>query len=252
MHRYIAKGHKCLQASSLRAKTPRRKALIASSMLPILLLAIQRNPDLKAVGVFTGIRGNGIVILDVDLGLKKHLKVWGSSLEGAPTITSTRSNAAKYLFRVPEDLWNQVSGHGRTKDCPDYEILWSSKRQGVIFGEYPGGKSSEPGQYKFSGDLSSIPVAPDWLLAEMKQPAKAINKRDLDFTDRTQDEIFEIIRDCLNVIPCKGAGSRDHWVRIGMAINSALPNEMGFMLWSAWSAEDPDYASEWEDDQPLC
>ena len=211
-------------------------------------LAIQRNPDLQAVGVFTGIRGNGIVILDVDLGLKKLLKVWGSSLEGAPTITSTKSNAAKYLFRVPEALWSSVEGRGLGDQ--DYEILWNSKRQGVIFGEYPGSKNSEPGQYKISGDLSSIPVAPDWLLAEMKQPAKAINKRDLDFTDRTQDEIFEIIRDCLNVIPCKGAGSRDHWVRIGMAINSALPNEMGFMLWSAWSAEDSDYASEWENDNP--
>ena len=211
-------------------------------------LSIQRNPELQAVGVFTGIRGNGIVILDVDLGLKRLLKVWGSSLEGAPTITSTKSNAAKYLFRVPEELWSSVEGRGLGDQ--DYEILWNSKRQGVIFGEYPGSKTSEPGQYTISGDLASIPVAPDWLLAEMKQPAKAINKRDLDFTDRTQDEIFEIIRDCLNVIPCKGAGSRDHWVRVGMAVNSALPNEMGFMLWSAWSAEDPDYASEWEDTNP--
>ena len=211
-------------------------------------LSIQRNPELQAVGVFTGIRGNGIVILDVDLGLKRLLKVWGSSLEGAPTITSTKGNAAKYLFRVPEELWSSVEGRGLGDQ--DYEILWNSKRQGVIFGEYPGSKTSEPGQYTISGDLASIPVAPDWLLAEMKQPAKAINKRDLDFTDRTQDEIFEIIRDCLNVIPCKGAGSRDHWVRIGMAVNSALPNEMGFMLWTAWSAEDPDYASEWEDTNP--
>ena len=211
-------------------------------------LSIQRNPELQAVGVFTGIRGNGIVILDVDLGLKRLLKVWGSSLEGAPIITSTKSNAAKYLFRVPEELWSSVEGRGLGDQ--DYEILWNSKRQGVIFGEYPGSKTSEPGQYTISGDLASIPVAPDWLLAEMKQPAKAINKRDLDFTDRTQDEIFEIIRDCLNVIPCKGAGSRDHWVRVGMAVNSALPNEMGFMLWSAWSAEDPDYASEWEDTNP--
>jgi len=211
-------------------------------------LAIQRNPELQAVGVFTGIRGNGIVILDVDLGLKRLLKGWGSSLEGAPTITSTKGNAAKYLFRVPEELWSSVEGRGLGDQ--DYEILWNSKRQGVIFGEYPGSKTSEPGQYTISGDLSSIPVAPDWLLAEMKQPAKAINKRDLDFTDRTQDEIFEIIRDCLNVIPCKGAGSRDHWVRVGMAVNSALPNEMGFMLWSAWSAEDPDYAAEWEDSNP--
>jgi hypothetical protein len=244
------KGAQMPSGKLAKGKNPTQESFDRKLNAADTALAIQRNPDLKAVGVFTGIRGNGIVILDVDLGLKKHLKVWGSSLEGAPTITSTKPNAAKYLFRVPEDLWNQVRGHGRTDDCPDYEILWSSKRQGVIFGEYPGGKNSEPGQYKFSGDLSSIPVAPDWLLAEMKQSPKTINKRDLDFTDRTQDEIFEIIKDCLNVIPCKGAGSRDHWVRIGMAINSALPNEMGFMLWSAWSAEDPDYAAEWENENP--
>ena len=244
------KGAQMPSGNLAKGKNPTQESFDRKLNAADTALAIQRNPDLKAVGVFTGIRGNGIVILDVDLGLKKHLKIWGSSLEGAPTVTSTKSNAAKYLFRVPEDLWNQVRGHGRTKECPDYEILWSSKRQGVIFGEYPGGKNSEPGQYKFSGDLSSIPVAPDWLLAEMKQSPKTINKRDLDFTDRTQDEIFEIIHDCLGVIPCKGAGSRDHWVRIGMAINSALPNEMGFMLWSAWSAEDPDYASEWEDSNP--
>jgi len=243
-----AKGAPMASGKPATGKNPLEASFDRKFDAADVALAIQRNPDLHAVGVFTGIRGNGIVILDVDLGLKKLLKVWGSSLEGAPIITSTKSNAAKYLFRVPEDLWSSVEGRGLGDQ--DYEILWNSKRQGVIFGEYPGSKNSEPGQYKISGDLSSIPVAPDWLLAEMKQPAKAINRRDFDFTDRTQDEIFEIIRDCLNVIPCKGAGSRDHWVRIGMAINSALPNEMGFMLWSAWSAEDPDYAGEWENDNP--
>jgi hypothetical protein len=243
-----AKGAPMASGKPATGKNPLEASFDRKFDAADVALAIQRNPELHAVGVFTGIRGNGIVILDVDLGLKKLLKVWGSSLEGAPIITSTKSNAAKYLFRVPEDLWSSVEGRGLGDQ--DYEILWNSKRQGVIFGEYPGSKNSEPGQYKISGDLSSIPVAPDWLLAEMKQPAKAINRRDFDFTDRTQDEIFEIIRDCLNVIPCKGAGSRDHWVRIGMAINSALPNEMGFMLWSAWSAEDPDYAGEWENDNP--
>ena len=39
------------------------------------------------------------------------------------------------------------------------------------------------------GDLANIPTAPDWLLAEMKQPPRTINKKELDFTDRTQDEI---------------------------------------------------------------
>ena len=37
-------------------------------------LAMQRNNDLKAVGIFTGIRGNGIVFLDVDRNLKRCMK----------------------------------------------------------------------------------------------------------------------------------------------------------------------------------
>ena len=31
-----------------------------------------------------------------------------------------------------------------------------------------------------------------------------------------------------------------------MAIHSALPNDLGISLWS-WSAQDPDFAAEWED-----
>ena len=59
--------------------------------------------------------------------------------------------------------------------------------------------------------------------------------------------IIQIIGDCLSVIPHKGAGSRDQWVQIGMAINSALPNDMGLALWSGWSAQDPDYSNEWNE-----
>ena len=32
-----------------------------------------------------------------------------------------------------------------------------------------------------------------------------------------------------------------------MAIHSALPNDLGLSLWSFWSAQDPDFAAEWED-----
>ena len=214
-----------------------------------VLLAIQRNSDLRAVGVFTGIRGNGVVILDVDRNLSKHLNAWGASLDGAPMVTSTKTNAAKYLFRVPEELWADVKGHGlRKEDGGDYEILWG--RQGVVYGAYPGGKVSKPGQYLLQGDLAEIPVAPDWLLAEMKQPPRTINKKDLDFTDRTQDEIKQIIFECLSVISPQGKGTRDHWVKIGMAIHSALPTDMGLHLWASWSCEDPDYASEWVDGNP--
>jgi hypothetical protein len=243
------KGAKMLSGKLATGKNPLEASYEQKFGPADVALAIKRNPDLQAVGVFTGIRGNGIVILDVDRGLKKHLRAWGTSLNGAPIITSTKTNAAKYLFRVPEELWADVKGHGlRKEDGGDYEILWG--RQGVVFGAYPGGKVSTPGEYHFEGNLDKIPTAPDWLLAEMKQPPRTITKKDLDFSDRTQDEIAQIVHECLSVITPQGKGTRDHWIKIGMAINSTLPNELGLMLWSAWSAEDPDYANEWEDYNP--
>ena len=65
--------------------------------------ALSKNPDLQAVGLYTGIRGKGICILDVDQNLKKLLKTWGDSLANAPKVISTKKNAAKYIFRIPEE-----------------------------------------------------------------------------------------------------------------------------------------------------
>ena len=67
-----------------------------------VVLALRKNPDLQAVGLFTGIRGKGIVILDVDKNHKNLSKQWGSTLANAPKITSPKKNAAKYKFRDPE------------------------------------------------------------------------------------------------------------------------------------------------------
>ena len=245
------KGAKMPSGKKAGGKNPTQESFDFKLGPADVALAAQRNPDIQAVGIFTGIRGNGIVILDVDRNLNKVIARWGDTLQGAPKVTSTKKNAAKYIFRVPEALWNEVEGRGLSDDA-DYEILWNSKRQGVIYGAYPGGKVSVPGQYDLEGDLNRIPVAPDWLLAEMKQPPKAMIKRDLDFTDRTQDEVCQIINDCLKVIPTQGKGSRDHWVKVGMAIHSALPNNLGLVLWSAWSAEDPDFADEWADGDNPC
>jgi hypothetical protein len=87
----------------------------------------------------------------------------------------------------------------------------------------------------------------------MREPPQVnVTKKDLDFSDRTEDEIAEIISDCLRVITPQGTGSREHWIRIGMAINSCLPNERGLMLWSSWSSDDPDYASDWAEDINPC
>lgn len=219
-----------------------------------LQLALEKNDKLGAIGIYTGIRGKGIVILDFDGSLtdisQDHPHI-AESLENAPRVTSTKKDAAKFIFTVPKGLWGDVKGKGLRKIAgrasSGYEILWG-RRQGVIYGEYPGGKTSTKGQYRLFGDLNNIPEAPAWLIAEMKAPPQPVQqKKDLDLSDRTEDEIAQIIHECLSVISHQGLGSREHWIRVGMAIHSALPNDMGLALWSFWSSQDPDFAGEWED-----
>ena len=219
------------------------------------VLRLEKNANLGAVGLFTGRRGNGIVILDVDKNHTVLKRKWGESLAGAPVVTSTRTNAAKYVFRIPEALWSEVSGFGHSEDHKDgYEVLWGA--QGLIYGEYPGSKDGKApaGHYSFTGDSELVPEAPAWLIAEMKSaktPAAFIkNKAALDLADRTEDEVAEIINDCLGEIENRGSGNRDHWVRVGMAIHSVLPNDLGLTLWSAWSARDGEFAEEWEKGNP--
>jgi len=242
-----------------KGKTPLERSHHQVMAPSDVALQIERKPDVfQAVGVFTGGRSMGLVILDVDRNLSRLKKKWGESLEGAPVVTSTKANAAKYLFRVPEALWGSVKGFGLSDTGAGYEVLWG--RQGVIYGAYPGssdGKAPE-GYYGFEGDLEAIPEAPEWLLAEMRDHAgKEIqdggfikNRRALDFSDRDPAEVAEIIQSALKVIPGQGAGSRDHWVKVGMAIHSELPTDLGLTLWSAWSAEDPEFSQEWSEGNP--
>ena len=218
---------------------------------------LEKYPDrFGAIGLFTGLKGKGLVILDVDKNLAIHKKKWGNTLNGAPCITSTKKNAAKYIFRVPEELWASVKGRfhsEQTSTC--YEILWN--RQGVIFGSYPGSATSSEGNYGFEGDLDNIPTAPDWLIAEMKslkaneeKAGFVKNRSGLVLSDRTEDEKAQIIQECLSVIPTKGAGSREHWLYVGMAIHSELPNDVGLEVWSVWSKNDPDYINDWDKHNP--
>jgi hypothetical protein len=242
-----------------KGKTPLEKSHHAVMTPADVALQIQRRPDVfRAVGVFTGPRSRGLVILDVDRNLSKLTKKWGSSLEGAPKVTSTKANAAKYLYSVPEALWGEVSGFGLSDTGAGYEVLWG--RQGLLYGAYPGssdGKGAE-GFYGFEGDLEAIPEAPAWLLAEMKDHAGKgpvdggfiKNRKALDFSDRAPEEVAEIIQSALRVIPGQGGGSRDHWIKVGMAIHSELPTDLGLALWSAWSADDPEFADDWTDGNP--
>jgi len=251
------KGAKMVSGKDATGKNPLEIAFDKSLNRDDVALQLEKNSNLGAVGLFTGIRGKGIVILDVDRNLASLKRKWGSDLDGAPVITSTKKNAAKYIFRVPEHLWGEVSGFGHSEDhCDGYEVLFGA--QGVIYGAYPGSQDSKwpAGEYSFEGDPDNVPEAPPWLLAEMrlaKAPNSFIkNRTALDLTDRTEDEIAVIINDCLDVIQPRGAGQRDHWIRIGMAIHSVLSNDLGLELWSKWSAKDLDFAHEWEGNQNPC
>jgi len=248
--------------ASAKGKNPHEDALDRNLNKHDAALLIEKSPKtLTAVGLWTGIRGNGYVILDVDRNLYSLKKKWGDALQGAPVITSTKKNAAKYIFRVPEALWTDVDGFGLSEETGNsYEVLWGGQgfRQGLIYGAYPGsldGKAPE-GSYGFVGDPDNIPTAPDFLIAEMKA-AKAkegkrfiSKRRALDVSDRTEDEIAEIVMDCLKLIPHKGVGSNQHWVKVGMAIHSVLPADTGLVLWSEWSAKDPEFADEWKEGNP--
>ena len=248
------KGSHLQSGKESKGKTPLEKSHHVVMGPGDVALQIARKPGVfQAVGVFTGARSGGLVILDVDRNLARLKKGWGNTLEGAPVVTSTKGNAAKYLFRVPEALWGQVKGIGLSDTGAGYEVLWG--RQGVIYGAYPGssdGKATN-GDYGFEGDLTAVPEAPEWLLAEMRDASgKGVsdggfikNRKALDFSDRDPGEVAEIIQSALKVIPGQGAGSRDQWVKVGMAIHSELPTDLGLTLWSAWSAEDPEYSEEW-------
>lgn len=254
-----AKG-KAIQSGKIsKGKTPLERSHHTVMAPSDVALQIERKPDVfQAVGAFTGARSGGLVILDVDRNLSRLKKKWGDSLEGAPVITSTKANAAKYLFRVPEALWALVKGFGLSDTGAGYEVLWG--RQGLLYGAYPGSSDGKApaGHYGFEGDMEAIPVAPEWLLAEMRDASgKDVqdggfikNRKALDFSDREPAEVAEIIQSALRVIPGQGSGSRDHWVKVGMAIHSELPTDLGLTLWSAWSAEDPEFSQDWADGNP--
>ena len=243
-----------------KGKTPHGRAHHQVMGPADVALQIERHPEtFRAVGMFTGVRSKGVVILDVDANLSKLRHKWGETLDGAPCVTSTKANAAKFLFQVPEEHWNEVKGISLGATGAGYEVLWG--RQGLLYGAYPGSSDGKAPQgfYGFDGDLEAIPEAPAWLIAEMRDAATKSepvgrgflkNRKGLDFSDRTEDEIAEIAQDCLRVIPHLGAGSRDQWLQVGMALHDGLPTELGLTLWSAWSAEDPEYGSEWADGNP--
>ncbi len=98
-------------------------------------LMIEKEPDIyKAIGVFTGPRSDGLVMFDVDKNLGAIEKKWGKDLKKAPKITSLKKNAAKFLFKVPQELWSEIESVSHTAAGHEgWEVLWGG--QGVVAGD---------------------------------------------------------------------------------------------------------------------
>jgi len=216
-------------------------------------MVIEREPEkFQAVGVFTGPRSEGLVILDVDANLGAVESKWGKDLAKAPRITSPKKAAAKFLFSVPSELWTEVSDISLAGSGEGWEVLWG--RQGLLNGAYPAG-----GTYTLEGDLNAVPEAPGWLVELMKQSFKAKNDkkvtksvRDGRWSMRSTEERIAIAQSCLSVIQPQGRGSEQLWWQIGAMLQSDLPGDEGLNLWREWSLQDSEYEDDWADGKDPC
>lgn len=216
-------------------------------------MVIEREPEkFQAVGVFTGPRSDGLVILDVDANLGAVEAKWGKDLAKAPRITSPKKAAAKFLFTVPQELWTEVSDISLAGSGEGWEVLWG--RQGLLNGAYPTG-----GTYTLEGDLNAVPEAPGWLVEHMKQSLKAKNDkkvtksaRDGRWSMRSIEERIAIAQSCLSVIQPQGRGSEQLWWQIGAMLQSDLPGDAGLNLWREWSLQDSEYEDDWADGKDPC
>ncbi len=207
----------------------------------------ERNPETYgAIGVFSGPRSGGLLILDVDFALGVLKRKYPEDLNG-PHICSPKENAAKYLFLLPETDWAHVSDISLVASGEGWEALWG--RMGVFCGAYHSG-----GEYTIQGDITAIPEAPAWLVARMRirkdeKDAATANKDKKNLFDpyrsRTREVRHAIVEQCLNVIPTQGRGSNDFWWSIGAMIHSADLGDEGLELWRKWSQKDDDFADLW-------
>ena len=114
-----AKGAKMPNGKEACGKSPLGRAPHEKLSPEFTAQHIEKHPEeFKAVGVYSGARSEGLVIFDVDANLGAIEEKWGKDLENAPRITSTKKNAAKFLFVVPEedrltvsDLSHAAGGH---------------------------------------------------------------------------------------------------------------------------------------------
>lgn len=219
--------------------------------LPNFEDTLNRDPErYQALGLWCGPRTR-LVCLDVDANLAALEEEHGSTLVGAPRVTSTKLNAAKYLFRVPEELSGEVTGLSLALTGKGYEVIYGERKQVVVFGIYPGNEHAQApeGEYAFEGDLNSIPEAPGWLLEQMfeagqqKQAGGVFKGHIGPYAGRTEFERRNVVEQCLSVLD--PGMDQPQWFRVACAVKDAqLPD--GLQIFEAWSKQSEVYAADWQ------
>lgn len=213
-----------------------------------------------AVGMWCGSHGNGLIVLDVDYQLAALEIEHGASLALAPKVTSTKPNAAKFLFKAPPGEFEKLAGYTLDRFKDGSEVLYQGK-QAVICGHYPGKTDKETGEiypegeYTLHGDINDIPVAPEWLLERMRQSfadaeqAKRRPTRDASQEDETTRRA--IVMESLSVLPPDEFQDYNAWLKIGMGIHAAELSD-GLEIWEEWSKQDDTYAAKWKANPNMC
>jgi hypothetical protein len=150
-------------------------------------------------------------------------------------IQSGRPNKAKLVFALDKPMTHSVVKNGSDTTI---EFRCANSTGGSLQDVLPPSIHPDTGQpYKWVGDWKNIPKLPVKIksiwqsLLDEKHQARTQNTAIPDST-----EVKDIVR-ALDKVPASSK-SYDDWVRVGMSLHSAQPNDIGLALFDAWSARD--------------
>lgn len=183
----------------------------------------------------------GLVCVDVDV---KHggMKAWDElSLAHPPLVTLTQrtgSGGRHYLFKAKEGLeYGRKLRHPTTaREIEGIDIKW----RGYILLDP---SKNQNGPYFWINPFGPILDYPEWLAPLMEKPKRlALEARDFNFSDSFVAKLVEHL--------CGADMDYHQWVRAGMAIHSAMPDEEGLELFMELTRRSPRYRPEDEESAP--
>jgi len=219
------------------------------------------SPYVKAIGVLTGSKSNGLLVVDIDSQDGQHLleTISGKTLSDfPPTIacTSGKPGTQKLFYRIPSSKqWGQI----RTAHMKGLDFLWDGC-QAVLSGVHP-----TTGSYRWVEGCGPEQVecadAPDWLIASVSEycsKAKGATKSGIgggmvDGPQKSQGRIqrhitldldrdLHVARRTLQQLDPVAHESYGDWLKVGMCLHSTSPDLLDD--WIDWSSQMSNFDEE--------